>query len=1201
MKQFVNLNLFICIISLCAVFLTNNYTLKAQTDIACHVSIRCSFNIKIPNPLGGYEIKKTETYESYWERHPLNKNLHFSFDNMILPNTKSSSLKENQKLIIKTVEINVAETGTVTKTIHFGTCSENARWKKITISFFTFPSVEYFGEVQCVSNVKSRNYLIYINKDNDLYTKGKIEATYVEIANNTNFRNSHSCILPNHGKLSYKDFAGNKITESYRKKFYYRLKFKMKKIPGDGTPEKNNLYGPVRFVTFFPSLKFPNNTNVKVELPKCSYNNPIIKIPQSAKVDYAITIKKGNEYGHNYLTKDLDKKNGYFILSDTKKYEAGKHEINVEQSSGAVNTYCSHSSTFYIKEIPEFTISKPKYVFNGKDNNGKSVQIKKVNGLGTVNFSIAGSLEKDIEVYAGGLKIASRRLNNSYSKEGTTYYEGTIAIKFKAGVHKNIYVKNIECKSNKIESIELKEPDPIAFNIKTETISCHSSSIKGQKNNGKIIVSNIKGGIGKYDISINTDNCSINNNTIDGLTYKKEGYRLTIKDEKGNYTTKSVLVPQNKAIQFDIEKQTPPTMSCLKNGSITVSNPSGGAGQYKYSTAKDGHYTSSYLISGYYPGANKVFAIDKKLCVVSKSVDIPDAPPAISVKNREVTKPTCHGYNNGTYTATINNVVGNIKVESINPFINPKNISINGNTIKINKLYHGEYKIRITDNYNGDTCSISDSFSIDQKAAMKLSSIQIPVANKGTASGESTITLKTENIGTRKYYLFDYQYNKIDSIITNLNNAHFKKLKGSSENSGQIYYVNVVDNNNCSYYQDNESKYFSFHIKEPKNKLRINAKITDSIDCYGYNNGTVNLNAEGGWSEKAYIFSEDKINWSENNSFSGYSAGKQYFFVKDKNNGVDSIDVVFKQPKPLKSYLDSSLNVLCYNTNSGWARFKVTGGTYPYKFNEDINTITKLNEKDTLLTARKLYDGKYQFTIVDKNSCTIKTKTIAINEPSELKIPYKKIIHTSCELDNGQIHSCAKGGTEPYKYLWENSNKQTILEHKDYNTNDTSKLENIAADSYNLIVSDKNGCATKIENITIKPYTNPTFAEFKSVNAKCHNDKNGEIHVKAKKGTNQIDKFYNEALNHNYKKTNTTGIFKNLPVDNYSIYVYDNIGCKSNSPLDVTIKQPDPLMSVVKKIVPVKEKNSKSGQIHFFIKGGNSGLKTIQLIDSKQK
>ncbi|MCG8409761.1 MAG: hypothetical protein MI739_00570, partial [Bacteroidales bacterium] len=197
MKQFVNLNLFICIISLCTVFLTNNYTLKAQKDIACLIAESSEIN------------RNKAVLSLHWERHPSGKTLTFK----PCPNEYK-------------INITVKESGTSTDGIICHT-DFGDNYYSVKVYFFKFPSVGYFGEVQCVSNVKSRNYLIYINKDNVLYTKGKIEATYVEIADNNEFYDSHSCILPNHGKLSYKDFAGNKITESYRKKFYYRLKFKM--------------------------------------------------------------------------------------------------------------------------------------------------------------------------------------------------------------------------------------------------------------------------------------------------------------------------------------------------------------------------------------------------------------------------------------------------------------------------------------------------------------------------------------------------------------------------------------------------------------------------------------------------------------------------------------------------------------------------------------------------------------------------------------------------------------------------------------------------------------------------------------------------------------------------------------------------------------------------------------------------------------
>ncbi len=1062
-------------------------------------------------------------------------------------------------------------------------------------NFYSFPalSTSNLSGANCVSDVDEDNYTFNVDRTCTLITSGLVSNVYLQIANNASFSGARNITInSSSNSLSYADLAGSNTNDWYGTPLYYRLKLVMS--------NGNSLYGATQGQTaFFPDLALPGD--VVVVPPACSYSSPTIKIPQSTTADYVITIK-GNwsgSQGYNFFTSNMTASNGYYILTEstactnaddgTTQYmtftPGNTYNVTLEQESTLDDpdySPCAATTTFTVPEIPDLTITKESYDLNITDNNGNDVQIAKYGGSGVVNLYITGSNSNSVTITAGS-NTFSKTLSTNYTVNSKTYYKGTVSISLLAGTY-NTYVSNTSCTSDPI-SVSLNEPDPISYDVSKTTISCNSACISGEQSDGSITISNVSGGVGSYTYSINSEEQS--SATFSSLSYAESGYSISVSDDYDNITSTTEILDQNAALSCTFADSDAPTMSCLSDGTITIEEASGGSGTYSFSTSSSGGFSSSKELSGYSSGTQYVYIKDNLSCIGSQSTTVPAAPPVMTVTNGTATSPDCYNYNNGSYTCTVENVLGSLSVSGLTA-------TISGNQVTFSDLVAGQYEVTFTDTYNGNICTLDASFSIAEKPTISVSSNITPVSDKGSATGSVDLLGSGGNSSPYKYYLYDEDEVFIDYENNTSGTATFDGLTGNYEDNGKLYYVDVVDALGCSYSEDNNSLY-QVRIQEPYDTLQIDYSITHPIDCYGDSNSTIQLSASGGWSDK-YEFSEDNNNWTSETAFSGYPIGYHTFYVTDLYGGKDSISVFFDQPAPLSASLDSIQNNLCFGESRGWIRFNVSGGTFPYSFADGRNDTTLFRGEDTLLSATDLLTDSYNLQVQDQNGCVTDIITENITEPEELLVRYTDIVHTTCELDNGAISIAAKGGVTPFNFHLTSMNGNTNVTSSDIPGNDTCVFGNLEAGSYTIEVIDSNECITESNLQTVNPYTNPSITEVQITDVRCFGESNGELQINTKTGNSPIQKYVLAANSSSIKDTNSTGLFTGLPYDTYQLSVFDSIGCRSNNLWPAKVDQPDDsLYILIDSIYPVINKGTASGNIKSTIYGGNSGLKTAIL------
>lgn len=363
--------------------------------------------------------------------------------------------------------------------------------------------------------------------------------------------------------------------------------------------------------------------------------------------------------------------------------------------------------------------------------------------------------------------------------------------------------------------------------------------------------------------------------------------------------------------------------------------------------------------------------------------------------------------------------------------------------------------------------------------------------------------------------------------------------------SATTYNVQITDNNQCT--SDT-----SVMINEPA-PLTVIAMVTDAL-CNGDNSGTATIAASGGTSPYAYQWS----NSVTGPSISGLSSGSYTVTITDKNGCFINSSITINEPPALIPTI-STTNVSCNGGNDGTASVAITGGTRAYSYLWDNG--------QTNSTIMNLCAGIYSVIITDANGCW-DTVSSAIEEPVALTIS-TTAFETSC---NGGKDGGAKvksaGGTQPYTYLWSNGEK-------------TSFITNLATGTYEVLVTDANGCS-RSTSTTIREKS-PVQIALNQTNPLCYGDKNGSINIIASGGITPYTYIWSNG--------DTTQNIMDLPAGMYIVNVHDKNRCVRSD--TVIITQPDPLHAEISGFTfpngyNVSSSGSSDGKILLSVTGGTN-------------
>lgn len=625
-----------------------------------------------------------------------------------------------------------------------------------------------------------------------------------------------------------------------------------------------------------------------------------------------------------------------------------------------------------------------------------------------------------------------------------------------------------------IKPVIVGQPAPITITLNATNVNCFGT------NTGSVSAQ-VTGGTPGYTYA-----WSSGSTTSSASSLAAGSYSLTVTDSKGcqavmNFTITEPTAPLTMSASAS-------DVSCNggNDGSALVI-PSGGTPAYTYSWSPGGYNVGNP--NTLTPGSYTVYVTDSKGCQINSAVTVGE-PPAIAVSIAS-TNSTC-GAANAQATASVSGGTA--------PYA--YSWSTGGTGTTVTGLGAGSYSVTVTD---AALCQQVQQFNISNISGPNAVILSIVnVSCFGGSDGQATVS---HTGGTGPY---TYSWNSIPSQ----NTATATNLAAG------LYTVTVTDANGCQGIVSTNPE-----ITQPP---ALALQVTSSnVSCFGGNNGTATVSAQGGTGSYTYSWSPGGATTA---SVSNLFPGTYTVTVRDANNCSAQSTVVITQPTALANSV-STVNVNCFAGSDGSATVTTSGGTAPYTY--------AWSNGSSSPSQTGLSSGTYVLTTTDANGCS-RSDNVTITQPVAAINASFTISNVACSGGStGQIIANVTGGTAPYTYSWSNGSTSSVI-------------SSIPAGNYTLTVTDSKSCTQQFTAAVTQPQP-LTLGVIIFTNVSCFGNNNGSAEVQASGGATPYAYSWSSAAG-------TNPIATNLFAGTYSATVTDNNGCSAVA--SVVISQPASALTV---------------------------------------
>ena len=549
------------------------------------------------------------------------------------------------------------------------------------------------------------------------------------------------------------------------------------------------------------------------------------------------------------------------------------------------------------------------------------------------------------------------------------------------------------------------------------------------------------------------------------------------------------------------------------NGTILFS-ASGGSPQLNWTwsstntgfTSPGGNATS---ITGLGPGTYTVQLLDANGCVKDTSFIILE--PDEIIANGIVTDLTCNNNNSGEINISPTGGSGGFTFDWDND-----GTGDNDDNEDLSGLAVGTYCLGLIDS-NQPLCRLDTCFDIiepDEIFANLVSVTEISCAD----SLNGSIDIAPSGGTVTGVYTYDWDN---DGTGDNDDSEDISTI-GSG-----IYCVSIIDDNSCS-----TDTCITITALDP---IVFNP-IIDSSSC-SLANGNINLTITGGNTPLLFDWDNDGLGDNDDSEdLLGLFEGDYQLFVSYTGNDgtLCSVDTTFNivdnPPSPTASFV--VVDESCFGSCDGSITTTINSGANPITFVWSSTNVGFVN--DGAQNQFNLCSGDYYLSLTDGNGCSI-ADTFAITSSDQLTVS-EIITNVDCSGDStGEISITVTGGnistTGAYDFSWVGLGSGYTSTSEDIN--------NLISDSYQLIVSDDDGCSDSlVYDVTQNTALNLSTS---AVDATCA-DSNGSVSVTATGGIVALDYVYNW-LDQNGISIGITTNVNNLSAGTYTVLVTDDLGC----------------------------------------------------------
>lgn len=676
-------------------------------------------------------------------------------------------------------------------------------------------------------------------------------------------------------------------------------------------------------------------------------------------------------------------------------------------------------------------------------------------------------------------------------------------------------------------TVQITELPPLTANLSSPVFTGGDNISCFQGSDGQIN-SSISGGTAPFTFEWN-DPSGQTSQTATGLMTGT--YTLIVTDANLCQSTDSITITEPELVTADLLERINVLCNGDNSGLATI-EAAGGHPAYSYlwnTLPPQSGATVSNLSAGFYT----VTITDINGCTGNLEVEIeqPDAPISGSLVTTNI---LCNGDSTGSATASIQG--------GTPPYIYSWSSDANETDSVITDLPAGNYALTVKD-ANG--CTFVIPFNISQPPPI---SISILSQSNVLCAGSNTGSITANASGGAGSYTYTWNTDPV-STGTTINNL-----------GAGTYTVEVSDLNGCT-------KSLDVAITEP-DSLDIIVIVQTNPTCAESSDGALEVAATGG--TEPYTYSWNTVPLTAGPALSGKGAGTYEVNVTDTNGCSSTLSIDLIAPDPIIITKESSQNVLCNGASTGAATVSVTGGTpdYTYSWNDPLN--------QTTASASNLPAGDYTVTVTDGNGCTAQLN-ISITEPEfPLGVSLVSSNDVMCFGDSsGSATVIGTGGSGSYSYLWD-----------DANTQQTATANNLVAGTYNVTVTDNNGCDTPVileviitEPASILAITLTPSSFLGGVNVVCAEDSTATIDLEITGGIAPYSILWDlPGLD-----TSTDEDLSNLAPGTYSVTVTDDNGCEQTQ--SITLVAPTPI-EITYQMTPSLCFGSPTGTIELQISGG---------------
>ncbi len=701
-----------------------------------------------------------------------------------------------------------------------------------------------------------------------------------------------------------------------------------------------------------------------------------------------------------------------------------------------------------------------------------------------------------------------------------------------AGTYNLTVTDNAGCSD--VASVVLDEPiAPLAISGTQTDLLCNNGGT------GEISVT-VTGGTPNYTydwtvsgapFSSSSNGTGLNTITnLDALTYD-----LLVTDDNGCTITDNYTLTEETAILLVTNSI---DASCgNSDGEISVS-ASGGNDGVTYTYSWTDFNTGIALIPGNTStvtnvpnGTYEVFVTDLNNCTVSAFATVSDiGGPGVVANTTDV---QCFGDANGTADISVTgNPTFTFGWTGPNAFTSSQE--------DLSGIEAGNYAVSVTD-ING--CVTNEVVVVDgPNSPLAINGIETDLTCFGDASGSVDVTITG---GTPSYTVDWTSIAGFTATTQDINSL-----------PADTYTIDIEDANGCIL---NGTQ---FIVNEP-NEIIITPTIVQPT-C-GVADGSVTLAVTGGTITTDYSYVWTDINagtvmvGATTNTISNIDAGNYQIDITD-DLGCTTSEIISVTNDQAPTLTITQTDIDCFGNNTGAIDVTVNG-TQPntYTYDWDIDGTGDTDDTEDL---SNLGVGVYNLNVFESPTGCISVASVTLIEPADLDLT-SNIQDLACFNDNsGNIDINVTGGTQPYNFDWDNL----------AGTNNTEDQPNINAGTYQVTVTDNNGCVIIDSYDIFEPLEIGITAVI--TNNQCFGDAQGAIDVTIADGV--------APYQYTWDTPSTSEDETLLAAGSYLFTVTDDNGCSRDSLFTIT----EPNQIIFDAVVTDANCNISDGDITTNVSGG---------------